>query len=53
MSSSGNPGTNAVLATWPDEVTAARGEFNNAVFTDFSNEENAAAMRAALQKVRT
>ena len=53
MSSSGNPGTNAVLATWPDEVTAARGEFHNAVFTDFSNEENAAAMRAALEKVRS
>jgi 1-pyrroline-5-carboxylate dehydrogenase len=53
MSSSGNPGTNAVPVTWPDEVTAARGEFSNTAFIDFSNEENAAAMRAALEKVRS
>jgi 1-pyrroline-5-carboxylate dehydrogenase len=50
---SGQPGKNAVLATWSDEVTERRGEFRNAEFTDYSVPENRAVMEAALEKVRS
>ena len=50
---SGNPGTNAVLATWSDEVNKERGEFRNVPLTDFSVPDNRAAMEAALEKVRS
>ncbi len=52
MSTSGNM-SNAVPATWPDEVMKERGEFRNCHLTDFSVEENAKAMKAALEKVRS
>lgn len=45
--------SNAVLAIWPDEVMKERGEFRNCPLTDFSVEENAQAMKAALVKVRS
>lgn len=52
MSESGTM-TNAVLATWPKEVIEKRGEFSNCSLIDFSKEENAEAMKAALNKVRS
>ena len=52
MSTSGTM-SNAVLATWPDEVMQERGEFKNCPLIDFSLEENAQAMKAALEKVRS
>jgi 1-pyrroline-5-carboxylate dehydrogenase len=47
-----NPGKNAFLATWSDEVTKERGEFRNTVYTDFSKPENVEQMKAALAKVK-
>ncbi len=45
--------TNAVPATWPPEVMEKRGEFRNTALTDFSQEENAQAMKAALDEVQS
>jgi len=52
MSTSGTV-TNAIPATWPEEVMEKRGEFRNTPLTDFTKEENVQAMKAVLEKVRS